>query len=435
MIPTEKGAQYVATPTPYGQQNDIVGNVVDQHVDELVILWTTRRLLVRSSHAALRHLERFDERIAAHQDGCVVAGDHAVARLTASLAEPDAGELFAAGCVALATQQIEAFERCVLVAEALEDDERIGGLKSALGWADAANLTGVVRDMLAAPSPVRRQLGLAACRMHSVDPGSLLAVSLNDADHRVRAEASRIVAALGRRELVSTLSMVASAKSDFWLIWASVFLGDRNRALDELTRYALTPSANRSCALRLAMQAHTVRNSHSVLQRVASSTKEMRTLIEGSGVVGDPSYVPWLIGHMENDQTARLAGEAFSLLTGTDLALLDLERKPPENFESGPNDDPGDPNVHMDPDDGLPWPDPDLVKDWWSKNSSRFQPGTRYFMGAPVTHEHCVDVLKNGYQRQRILAAHYLCLLEPGTPLFNTSAPAWRQQRLLAGMK
>ena len=60
--------------------------------------------------------------------------------------------------------------------------------------------------------------------------------------------------------------------------------------------------------------------------------------------------------------------------------------------------------------------------------------GTRYFMGAPVTREHCIDVLKNGYQRQRILAAHYLCLLEPGTPLFNTSAPAWRQQRLLADM-
>jgi hypothetical protein len=60
--------------------------------------------------------------------------------------------------------------------------------------------------------------------------------------------------------------------------------------------------------------------------------------------------------------------------------------------------------------------------------------GQRYFMGAPVTWEHCLDVLKHGYQRQRILAAHYLCLLRPGTPLFNTSAPAWRQQRLLAQM-
>ena len=137
---------------------------------------------------------------------------------------------------------------------------------------------------------------------------------------------------------------------------------------------------------------------------------------------------------MSNQRTSRLAGEAFSLITGTDLALLDLERKPPENIETGPNDDPDDPNVEMDPDDGLPWPDQAKVQAWWDKNSHRFQPGTRYFMGAPVTREHCIDVLKNGYQRQRILAAHYLCLLDPGTPLFNTSAPAWRQQKLLAQM-
>jgi hypothetical protein len=42
--------------------------------------------------------------------------------------------------------------------------------------------------------------------------------------------------------------------------------------------------------------------------------------------------------------------------------------------------------------------------------------------------------LKTGFQRQRIAAAEYLTLLAPGTPLFNTAAPAWRQQRLLAKM-
>jgi uncharacterized protein (TIGR02270 family) len=86
----------------------------------------------------------------------------------------------------------------------------------------------------------------------------------------------------------------------------------------------------------------------------------------------------------------------------------------------------------MDPDDGLPWPDIQKLQKWWAANGSRFQKGTRYFMGAPVTWEHCIDVLENGYQRQRILAAHHLCLLTPSTPLFNTGAPAWRQQRQLA---
>ena len=106
----------------------------------------------------------------------------------------------------------------------------------------------------------------------------------------------------------------------------------------------------------------------------------------------------------------------------------------PENVESQPNDDPDDAVVEMDSDEGLPWPDMKKVEQWWAANETRFEKGQRYFIGAPVTRGHCINVLKNGYQRQRILAAHYLCLLEPGTPLFNTSAPAWRQQRLLAEM-
>jgi uncharacterized protein (TIGR02270 family) len=137
---------------------------------------------------------------------------------------------------------------------------------------------------------------------------------------------------------------------------------------------------------------------------------------------------------MRDDATARIAGEAFTLITGTDFIWQDLDRPQPENIEPGPNDDPEDQDVAMDDDESLPWPDVDRIEAWWAANGNRFQKGTRYFMGAPVTREHCIHVLKTGYQRQRILAAHYLCLLEPGTPLFNTSAPAWRQQRLLAKM-
>jgi uncharacterized protein (TIGR02270 family) len=137
---------------------------------------------------------------------------------------------------------------------------------------------------------------------------------------------------------------------------------------------------------------------------------------------------------MEDDTLTRTAGEAFATITGASLEWDELERTPPENFEGGPNDNPDDSDVAMDPDDGLLWPDVERVQRWWSHNAFRFQPGVRYFLGAPVTRDHCIEVLKNGYQRQRILAAHYVCLLEPGTPLFNTSAPAWRQQKLLAQM-
>ena len=159
-----------------------------------------------------------------------------------------------------------------------------------------------------------------------------------------------------------------------------------------------------------------------------------RLLIQGAGIAGDAQYLPWLIGQMADDAFARLAGESFSMITGLDLAYLDLDRKPPGDFEAGPTENPEDENVEMDPDDSLPWPDQAKIQQWWAVNGRRFQPGVPYFMGAPVTREHCIQVLKEGYQRQRIAAAEYLCLLTPGTPLFNTRAPAWRQQRWLAKM-
>ena len=171
-----------------------------------------------------------------------------------------------------------------------------------------------------------------------------------------------------------------------------------------------------------------------VLLPLARDGTSTRWAIIGAGISGDPTYVTWLIGLMGDEKLSRAAGEAFSLITGADLVLLNLERRAPEGVESGPNDDPSNPDVELDPDDGLPWPDPARVQAWWGGNGARFAAGNRYFVGEPLGREHCIEVLKSGYQRQRVLAAHYLCLLEPGTVLFNTSAPAWRQQQQLAAM-
>jgi uncharacterized protein (TIGR02270 family) len=210
-------------------------------------------------------------------------------------------------------------------------------------------------------------------------------------------------------------------------------VGDRGRALDTLTEVALSDSAESPLASKLLLQAVEMSRGHGWLQQISPLHERRRCVIEGSGIVGDPKYVPWLLARMTEPDTARIAAEAFMTITGLDL-FQGFEVQRPEGFESGPTDDPADENVGMHPDEGLPWPDVPKVQAWWDANSHRFEPGTRYFMGAPVTRAHCIDVLKNGYQRQRILAAHYLCLLEPGTPLFNTSAPAWRQQKLLAQM-
>jgi uncharacterized protein (TIGR02270 family) len=197
---------------------------------------------------------------------------------------------------------------------------------------------------------------------------------------------------------------------------------------------AMQPGPCRARALRSLLKVIDPAEAYALLKALVLDPGNRRLAIQGTGVAGDPRYLPWLVVQMEDLKLARLAGESFSLMIGLDLVDLRLDRTPPEGFDSGPSDDPDAPDVAMDPDESLPWPDPAKIQAWWDANRSRFTQGARYFMGAPVTPEHCVRVLKDGFQRQRIAAAQYLCLQRPGTQVFPTSAPAWRQQRWLAQM-
>jgi uncharacterized protein (TIGR02270 family) len=356
--------------------------------------------------------------------------------IDAALERPAAGPMFAAAVTAIEAKSAERLNRLYALAEAVPESQR--GLIAAFGWVEQEQLRGIVTGLLSSSNSFLRYVGTAACAMHRVDPGTAKDVALQAPTPALRARALRTCGELGRRELIPSCLASLSApdpESRFWGAWSAVLLGNRGPALDALMTIADTQGPHRDRAFRLALQALEPPEAQDWLRHIAQNPDSMRLLIKGSGMAGDPRYVPWLIGHMSDLKTCRLAGEAFSLITGLDLAYLDLDRKPPEGGSgAGPNDDPNDPNVAMDEDDGLPWPDPQRIARWWETNVARFTSGNRYFLGAPLNRENCIRALKEGFQRQRILAAQYLCLLEPGTPLFEWRAPSPRQSRLLAGM-
>jgi uncharacterized protein (TIGR02270 family) len=410
--------------------------VLEQHAQDAAVLFNSCTMLRRAPHVRLRHLSRFENRLAAHLDGLAVGREAGLEACDRALELPGQGAVFGSAVLAIEDQRLERLERLTTLVMAVPAARR--GLYGAFGWVEPTHLSGIVAAMLTSPDSFRRLLAVAACGMHRVDPGLTTARRLEDPEPMVRARAWRAAGELGMQDLRPVAATAAAAEDDpdcqCWAAWSAILLGAKGRALDLLKQVAMTPGRFRRHALQLTLQAMSVADAHALLRPLAQDVTNTRLLIRGAGLVGDPAYVPWLIDFMADDGRARLAGESFSLVTGLDLAWLDLERKPPENFESGPNDDPNDPNVEMDEDDGLPWPDPAKIQSWWDANSHRFQPGVRYFMGEPLNPANCLRVLKEGFQRQRILAAHYLCLLNPGTVLFNASAPAWRQQRLLSLM-
>lgn len=408
--------------------------VVQQHAEESAILRNVRSLLVRAPHITLHLLRRLDDRIAAHLDGLAVAGEFGTRLCQAALETPGVGEVFAAGVRAIEDKDTQGLARLLAIAQALPEGER--GLLSAFGWVSASLLQGTIKALLSADDPFRRRLAVAVCAMHRVDPGPALGVAIADGDPSLRARALRAVGECGRRELLAAALKALADDDDgcrFWAASSAVLLGERKEALRELAQRVSIGSSCREPALRLRLMFADLSAGHALLRSLAKDkAQNIRLLVQGAGIVGDPYYVPWLIKQMELPELTRLAGESFSLITGVDLSSLNLDRPLPEGVDFGPNDDPEDENVAMDPDESLPWPDPAKVHSWWREHQQHFQAGQRCFMGEPLNILGCQRVLREGYQRQRIVAALYLSGLKPGTPLFPTSAPARRQQRLLS---
>ena len=389
---------------------------------------------MKAPNANLWTLRRLDDRLSAHFDGLALAGDEGWRCCEQALETPGGGELFMATVRALADRHRERFDKmCDL---AVGGTAAHAGVVAALEWTTPQLLQGVVAALLSSDRAIRRHIGLAASAGHRVDPGQALTAALVAEDSMLRARALRAVGELGNRVHVPVCIQSCHDKDEgcrFSASWSAVLLGERQVALQALGDVAASVGAFAEQAFGLVLRVNGVGAGHEFLTTVREHADSERRVILGAGVVGDPKYVPWLIQRMEDPKTARLAAEAFVNVTGLKISQgFDTAR--PAAVEISPSDEIDGPSGALDPDEGLPWPDVQKIAGWWEAERSNFRQSERYFLGESVTVQHCLEVLKTGSQRHRRAAAEYLCLLSPGMSLFNTGAPAWRQQRLLAHM-
>jgi uncharacterized protein (TIGR02270 family) len=157
--------------------------------------------------------------------------------------------------------------------------------------------------------------------------------------------------------------------------------------------------------------------------------KTTRVSVKAAGSAGTTDLAPFLLGCLGDPPLARLAADALSSITGLNFAEPGMTAPAPA-IETGPNEDPGDENVEMDPDESLPWPNQKAVKDWWHASAPQFQPRTRYLVGVAMTTESLKPLIRSGPQWLRSAAAEFAALR--GRPWCDVSAPAFRQQERLA---
>lgn len=406
----------------------IIDHIVSQYAEETSFLWLLRDAAVREPHYTLNDLKALEERIDAHLDGLRVAGEMAWPFCKQGLAYMEPGEVFTAAYLALDGSRHDWLAQTLDVVAQSPDCSR--GLISALGWLPKEKLQGHVVNRLKSDDPLHRQIGLAACAIKRIDCGDYIRSGLEDADAAVRARALRSIGEMRRRDLhPAVISQLTSEDEScrFWAAWSATLLGDAN-GLAVLLGFIETEGDFQQRALALGLRAMDRRSAVGWVRDHLNRSEYERIIIEATGIVGDPAAIPWLISSMDQPEVSRLAGEAFSMITGLDIAYENMDTDRPTDFESGPTEDPEDEDVSMDPDEELPWPDRQLVAEWWAGNQAGLAEGERYLNGQPISHDQCLKVLKTGYQRQRRAAALELALLDPDEPLFNCSATA-RQQR------
>jgi uncharacterized protein (TIGR02270 family) len=407
----------------------VIPKVVDQLAEESAFLWQLRDAAVSAPHYLLADLARLDARVEAQLDGLLVVGEPGWDIVRQTLETGQAGEVFAGAVLALRSGNAAKIEGVLAVGAAKPETAR--AVVSALGWLSAQDVGLYLESLLASPDPVRKRIGIAASAVHRKSPGpAALQAAFASEDPLLKARALRAAGELGLTELARALKSHIWAEDTtcrFWAAWSlALVLGDRD-ALIVLQSMAEEQSPLGARAVNIAMRRLPNRVARAFQKKLATNAATARLAIIGAGALGDPELVPWLIEQMRVPALARVAGEAFSLITGVHIAYDKLEGRKPEGFEAGPTDDPADENVAMDADENLAWPDIDAIEAWWKAREGNFTRGARYLLGQPVGLEHLENALRTAYQRQRIAAALELAALQPGKPLFEVRAPGFRQ--------
>jgi uncharacterized protein (TIGR02270 family) len=412
---------------------NIPAEVVARHADDAPFLWLLRDRAVAAPHFSLQDLARLDDRVEAHVDGLRVAGDYGWRLCEKALDWEEPGEVFTAGVLALESNSLERLDRVLRVMCTGRELQR--GLTSAAGWTSFEPLRPMLQSWLGSEIPAVRRAALGAYAVQRQDPGRSLLHLLHDDDPDVRARAMKAAAELGRVDVRPMLLRARAGKDPacrFFAAWAASRLGDRSaETLHILRDFAVNAGPYQERALGMVTRCLPLPEAIDWLRQFWKNPQQLRLAALGAGAAGDPALAGVLIDWMAIEGVARVAGEAFSMITGADLEYLDLNQDLPENHLDDNEEFHAEVHKVLDADRDLPYPAPSKVAEWWRTNRDRFEPGRRYLCGSEIEPDGLRQILLWGRQRQRAAAALELALLQPAETLFEVRAPGHLQQRKL----
>ncbi|MDH5326833.1 MAG: TIGR02270 family protein [Gammaproteobacteria bacterium] len=399
---------------------EILRKHAEQFAEGSSFLWLLRELALRSPNYNIHDLAELDERIEAHLDGLRAAGTIAWEICEEELAWEEAGEVFTAAAVAYSIQDDKAIDRVLQVAT--QSVVLSKGMSSALAWMGKEASMPYIESMIQSEESIIKRMGVSAASIQRIDLGEKLNKLIENGDPIVAGRAIKAVGELGRVDLLD--ACLANLQHEdpyqrYWAAWSSTLLGDRSKPIAVLSKFDQMEPLHAERACELMGRSMSLEKAQEWLKVLAAEEQYRRLAVIFAGSVGTPVLIPWLINMMTIEELSRVAGSAFTAITGADIVDNQLAGDVPDFVAAEPNEDPKDENVAMDADEDLAWPDVNKVSHWWAEHKGNFDMHTRYLFGYPIENKNLETVLAVAKQPQRWSAAMESALSSPHQPLIE----------------
>lgn len=373
-------------------------DVCETHLDEAEWFWTRWEHAQAAPDYDMADTAEVEERLLAHVDGLSEGGPPVVeALLRPALASEELARVSAAFLAVLQSRP-PAEEVRAWVADTAPSQHP--AMRRALEVCDSKGVGAALLPLLEGKEPELQALALDALVFREELPDEVLADFLSHQDPRMQMAAMRGLRMLPRTNaralLSSALASVNPVIRDAAIEWG---LAVGSREAWEVCGQAVKQPGRESLVL-WAMGAD--EEDVALLVDLLSVPERRADALWALGFSGRVTAAEACLKWMGDARVSRLAGEAFSSITGLSMDgpyVLPDEPPPEEPVPLELEDLEAD--LALRPEDDLPRPDAEAVAAWWRESRGRFVKGTRYWLGQPFQGELLLTALERGPMRRR----------------------------------
>ena len=308
--------------------------IYERYVDEASFLWLLRSIAVKQPHYQREDLVELEGRINNQLNGLYISPDDVWNVCEDALAIEEPGEVFTAAMVAFRSLDPVKIQQVVEVG--VSSQTTMKGLASALAWMPQKLSDPWLQKFLRSKDLNHKLLAMSVFSVQRRNPGDLLLALLQRDDciaHvALHARCLRLIGELKRTDLIPAVNSAMESEDDsiaFWSRWSAILLGNR-AIVNDLVKFIVPDSPFAEHATQLYFRSAPMAQAKATISNLAGQPETLRYAIKGSAILGDPQVVPWLVNLMEQPEHARVAGEAFTQITGIHLEENKLDLDVPE---------------------------------------------------------------------------------------------------------